>query len=1080
MSAETRRPRARRRALGALAATAAIALCGAGVYAAPSPDTAAGAEGDLQAQALPSVAFKAPRIIVRGDVTTAGTPIPGSTPGTVVPGFGVFDGNAVGTVPTSLALSPVKKQLFVATQFGKIFVFNLDANHNATLANTITTIQETPNKLFDGVAPKAKVARQTTGMVFAPLAKQPKNGNVVLYVSHSDPDIFDDAEPGHSKVNPSSGMLSRLLIDGNGNVINRKDMVVGLPRSGENHSPNGMSFGPDGWLYLGLAGNTNAGGQSKQFAWFPEVPLGSSVVKINVDALEAQPAPIDTSVGARFTFTNQCGGSTVPNGCTAAYTLTGSAANNGTKPGLLEIYAMGFRNPYDLVWHTNGKLYLNENEGNPGFGPKPGPSANNPTAPNCPGPAAELTPSPDQLFQVSFGGYYGHPNPSRNQCVWGGGTPAIGTYFFASSSTGIAEFTPFVFGPALQGDLLTTNYGNTPKPGVGDTISRVKLSADGNSVVEIDNQFLTGFNDPLDIVVDTDGTLIVAEHGYKNGNFGKISVLEPLGNFVCPAPGDPAVVDSDGDGFADAAEIAVGTNHCNPSSAPADRDGDKIPDGADPDDDNDGIPDTKDSFQLDATNGAGTTLPFVQDFAGSAGGGFSGSGLKGYMNSSKGGGVDESGASAGGAGGYLQILAGPGTAEGATNNQVNALQQGFKPAGPATVSANIAQPFGTTPQPQGNELTGIHLGPGENDFVRLSVHANGGTPVIELGKEQGGVFQRLATAPVSLPQSNIRLFLDLDPGTDAVRARFQVGTGPVTDLGAAFAVPSSWLDTVAAGMMTSTAGSPKASFGFIYDDFRIEAGSPIAKPPGGGGGTTEPRGIKVVNGQLCRAVPARATLRVGKIKLQASQMLKTQQVSQTALRRLAAVENRLKKKLGAADICGGAITANLFAEGIQTATGATNELVASNPALIKTKAVKASKKKVKLTTKQLLINQRIAQAAVRRATAIEARLRSGLTGGDLKQGVIGNGQLAQGLRIVSARQVGNPPAATRTRMGRGSTGAAGNVRVSRKQLEINHKIALAALRRANALVDRLETGLMKGDFKARSISAVSLDPSLRS
>jgi hypothetical protein len=688
----------------------------------------------------------------------------------------------------------------------------------------------------------------------------------------------------------------------------------------------------------------------------------------------------------------------------------------------------------------------------------------------------------DQLFQVQQGQYHGHPNPSRNECVHEGGVQPIGSYFFAAASTGIAEFTPFVFGPALQGQLLTTNYGVSPKGGVGDTISRVKLSPDGTKVLEVDNQFLTGFNDPLDIAVDADGTLIVAEHGFKNGNFGKISVLEPLGTFACPAPGDPAQVDSDGDGFKDADEIAAGAGNCNPSSTPPDADGDKVSDPNDPDDDNDGVPDAQDRFQLDATNGAGTALPWVQNFVGSAGGGFNGSGFQGVQLSSKGGGILTDKVGAGAAGGYLQVIATAGTAQGAANTQHNALQQGFKPSGPATVSAIVAQPFGTQPQPQGGELAGIFLGQGEDDFVRLSVHANDGSPVVELAKEQGGEFRRLATAPVTLPQSSVRLLLDLDPGTDAVKARFQVGTGPFQDLGAAFAVPSAWLDTVAAGVMTTTAGSPKAEFGFIYDEFRIEAGTPIPKPPDAGGPGGQPRPIRVIDGQLCRAVPARPKSKGGgKIKLEATQMLITQRISQAAVRRANAIDARLNGKLSAADICGGAIRANLLAEGIQTATGATNELVASDPARVTSKGrrTKGRAPRVALSAGQLLINQRISQAAVRRANAIQARLDAGLTGGDLRPGAITAGKLAPGLRIVSARQLGTAPAPTRTRSGGGSTGRATNVTLSAKQLQINQRIAQAAVRRTNALIDRLETGLLKGDFKRGSISAVSLDPSLR-
>ncbi len=67
------------------------------------------------------VAFKPKRTVIRGNKGAGGT---------VVPGFGEF-GNR--TLPTALAQNPLTKQLYVATQFGKIYVFTLDAANNATL-----------------------------------------------------------------------------------------------------------------------------------------------------------------------------------------------------------------------------------------------------------------------------------------------------------------------------------------------------------------------------------------------------------------------------------------------------------------------------------------------------------------------------------------------------------------------------------------------------------------------------------------------------------------------------------------------------------------------------------------------------------------------------------------------------------------------------------------------------------------------------------------------------------------------------------------------------------------------------------
>ena len=91
--------------------------------------------------------------------------------------------------------------------------------------------------------------------------------------------------------------------------------------------------------------------------------------------------------------------------------------------------------------------------------------------------------------RIEAGKYYGHPNPARDECVFGDGSlqsvaPLANwePHFFIlgthKSAHGIVEY-PFDVGCVeLAGDLLIANYSS------GDDITRVRLSADGLTVVE--------------------------------------------------------------------------------------------------------------------------------------------------------------------------------------------------------------------------------------------------------------------------------------------------------------------------------------------------------------------------------------------------------------------------------------------------------------------------------------------------------------------------------------------------------------------------------------------------------------------
>ncbi|MGE3139686.1 MAG: PQQ-dependent sugar dehydrogenase [Thermoleophilia bacterium] len=970
---------------------------------------------------------------------------PAGSGGLTIPGFGSFNG---GTLPTSIAFGP-DDRLYVATQYGKIYVVTMNAQDQATgLQGTITAIADRPNTNFDGSPAPGVTGRQVTGIAFGPDSTA---ANPVLYVSHSDPRIFKNEQPGQSLVDEQSGVVTKLTLNAAGAVTGQQDLVTGLPRSAENHSVNGMDFGPDGWLYLGVGGATNFGAPSLFFGYFPEVPLSAAVLRINPAAIGG--GTVDASAGSAFTFTDPCGpGESVGNGCSAATNVPGGPGA-GTVPGKLEVYGTGFRNPYDLVWHSNGKLYANENEGNSGGGLTPG--GQDPGAGGDP---------PDELFDVQQGGYHGHPNPSIGETGYDDGVQAIADYAPNSSTTGITEYTQNLAGGALKGQLLSTNYAQ------GDTLERLVLSADGATVLE--KQVLASdLSDPLDVTVRSNGTIFVAEHGFAGDSFAQVSSFQPVAA-ACDTD-DPAG-DADGDGYSNADEAANGTGPCNPADVPDDADGDKVSDLNDPDDDNDGIPDVQDDLQLDPTNGAGTQLPFTLDFNTSDAGGFFGTGFLGAQLSSKGGGPLKGNASAGGGGGFMQLKGTPGTNEGAANSQHNALQQGFRATAPFTVSAVVGEPF-QTGNPEGREAGGIFFGPGEDAFVRLAVQANGGSPRIELGVEQGGSFSSPAGAALPLPQSTVTLYLDGDPSTRTVRARYRLGQGAVQTLGSV-AVPEAWFASARGGVVATASGSSKPQATFVYDQFSIGAGEALPPAPGaGGGGTTT---------AVCATVAARPAPgggSGGRVRLSPGQLFINQRISQAAVRRANAVQGRLDRRIRAEDICGHSLGAGAFGSTVGlTAGGAAQAADAAKPEAIPVGRRKAGggPGRVTLTERQLLINQRISQAAVRRANALQARLDAGLTGGDVADGAITAGKLVPGLVVANAAATGAQPARTVTRPAPARARSA-RVTVSARQLRINQRISQAAVRRTNALIDRLERGLTAADFRPGTLTGYDLSPDQR-
>jgi glucose/arabinose dehydrogenase/N-acetylneuraminic acid mutarotase len=365
-------------------------------------------------------------------------------------------------IPTSMVWGP-DGRLYVTELFGTIHALSLDANKALVSDEVITTLG----------------SRLTLGITVDP-DSTPEN--VILWVASSDPSVNSGEE--------NSSAVTRLSGAG---FAQKDDVITGLPRAIANHAINSIHFGPDGKLYIAAGGNTGAGAANEantEFGDRAEQPLSAAILVADVK-------------GATF---------------------DGSCANTtdiyGPAPCDVVPHATGFRNTYDMVFHSNGSLYAADN----GLGvvgtypPSPTPPCDGFGDParydkggNNPGE------QPDLLQRVEPGKYYGHPNQSRDECVFFDGSyqgvaplpnfvPAMHVLGKNKSANGIIEYAGDSFCGALKGDLLIANYS------VGDDITRVQLSDDGLSVVSA-GSLIGDLNDPLPLTQGPDGTIYVGEFG---------------------------------------------------------------------------------------------------------------------------------------------------------------------------------------------------------------------------------------------------------------------------------------------------------------------------------------------------------------------------------------------------------------------------------------------------------------------------------------------------------------------------------------------------------------------------------------
>ncbi|MPZ53674.1 MAG: hypothetical protein GEU79_13240, partial [Acidimicrobiia bacterium] len=324
-----------------------------------------------------------------------------------------------------------------------------------------------------------------------------------------------------------------------------EDVFINLPRSMKDHLSNSIIYGPSGggghnWLYFLQGSNQAAGDVDGAWGNRGETQLTAALLRFD-------PVGVLAEVQA--------------NGPIDVETEEGDGTYDPFAPDApLEIYATGIRNAYDLVWHSNGHIYVPTNgtagganspgvdiDGTVGAGGTATMVSNQGPGENGYGDGVDVTDAclnhrvdgqpyfggdvpavsnwptqRDYLFDVVEGGYYGHPNPTR--CEWtlnqGSANPQGGdtkypagtdpdpnyrgfAYDFITnkSPNGVLEYQTASFDGKLQGRVMVVRFSNN------DDILTMQAANNGDilgaQAGTTIGGFAGGYVDPLEIVEDT-------------------------------------------------------------------------------------------------------------------------------------------------------------------------------------------------------------------------------------------------------------------------------------------------------------------------------------------------------------------------------------------------------------------------------------------------------------------------------------------------------------------------------------------------------------------------------------------------
>ncbi|ANT62899.1 hypothetical protein AYJ57_20665 (plasmid) [Salipiger sp. CCB-MM3] len=457
----------------------------------------------------------------------------------------------LGEMYSSIEVSPDKQHLYVTSLSGTITRWELGTDGSI--------IEETKEVFAPGGDFEVDGARRgIIGIVF-----DPEDENTI-WITDNYPVPLNGRSNG---VPEFSGRISKVTLGEGGSLEDAEveTYVTGLPRSNGDHVTNSLEFRlnpdyvaggsePQYLLYLTQGSNSAMGEPDSAWGMRPERLLNAAILEIDrsLDAPEGgfdvstEPLP-DDGLNRRFEDTDndlKNGGIYIDSGeYTGNYlhfdedgvaeVRAGELASSElierfydpyAEDAVVSIFATGNRNAYDLVWHTNGYLYVPTNGSAAG--------GNTPDDPSTPEDESNtgVGIQHDYLFRMVEDGYYGHPNPLHDQYILNGANPTDavdpnevteyeagtdpdpdydleGAYSLNNnkSPNGAIEYLSDAFGSSLQNAVIFTQYSS------GDNLRAVLLNEDGtvaeDFILRDPDGNIISYVDPLDVIEGADGRL---------------------------------------------------------------------------------------------------------------------------------------------------------------------------------------------------------------------------------------------------------------------------------------------------------------------------------------------------------------------------------------------------------------------------------------------------------------------------------------------------------------------------------------------------------------------------------------------